>query len=338
MKPILSHLFAHHTLSRQQAYDTLMDIGNGQYNQGQITAFLTVFNMRSITVEELTGFRDAMLELAVTIDLISYDPIDLCGTGGDGKNTFNISTLASFIAAGAGVKVAKHGNYGVSSISGSSNVMQELGYQFTADPEQLERQISEAGICFLHAPLFHPAMRHVAGIRRDLGIKTFFNMLGPLVNPCQPRRQSVGVFSFSLARKYNYLFQQELDKHYAIIHDHAGYDEISLTDTARIITNRGHKDLDPAEILAHLELDKSRLDPQDLYGGETVTQSATIFKDILENKGTPAQNAAVIVNAANAIAVAKDVSQQKSLDLARESLVSGKAAQVLRTLIQLSQN
>ncbi len=199
--------------------------------------------MRSVTVDELAGFRDAMLEQALRIDLSDYNPIDLCGTGGDGKNTFNISTLASFVTAGAGIKVAKHGNYGVSSVSGSSNVMESLGLRFTNNKDKLKRQIEEANICFLHAPLFHPAMKAVAPIRRPLGIKTFFNMLGPLVNPAQPKLQSVGVFNLQLARNYEYLFQKEADKRYAILHAHDGYDEVSLTGKVRVASNNGVADL-----------------------------------------------------------------------------------------------
>ena len=207
MKNILNRLINHEVLAKQEAKDILVNISNGSYNTSQIAAFLTVYMMRSITVEELEGFRDALLELCLAVDLSEYNPIDLCGTGGDGKDTFNISTLSSFIAAGAGVKVTKHGNYGVSSACGSSNVMEHLGIKFSNDKDFLKRSIEETGICVLHAPLFHPAMKNVAPIRRELGVKTFFNMLGPMVNPAFPTNQMVGVFNLELARMYGYLYQ-----------------------------------------------------------------------------------------------------------------------------------
>ena len=235
MKKILTHLFDHKHLSKGEAKEILKDIASGKYNPAQIASFLTVFIMRGIRLEELEGFRDAMLDLCIPMDLSAYDPIDLCGTGGDGKDTFNISTLASFVTAGTGVKVAKHGNYGVSSVSGSSNVIEYFGYKFTNDKEEIERKIDKAGVCFLHAPLFHPAMKEVAPIRRQLGVKTFFNMLGPMVNPSFPKRQLVGVFSLELARLYGYLYQKS-DKQFAIVHSLDGYDEISLTGRFKMIT------------------------------------------------------------------------------------------------------
>jgi len=235
MKKTLNNLINHETLTKDEAKNILINIASGSYNESQITSFLTVFMMRNVTIQELDGFREALLELCLRIDLESYNPIDLCGTGGDGKDTFNISTLASFITAGAGVKVAKHGNYGVSSSCGSSNVLEFLGIKFTNKADKLEEAIDKAGICILHAPLFHPAMKNVAPIRKELGIKTFFNMLGPLVNPSFPNNQIVGVFSLELARIYSYLFQKT-NKNYAILHDINGYDEISLTGNTKIIT------------------------------------------------------------------------------------------------------
>jgi anthranilate phosphoribosyltransferase len=238
MKEILAHLFEYKTFSRQEAYEILTNIAMGKYDSHQIAAFMTAYGMRSIRVEELGGFRDAMYDLCLKLDFNGYDLIDLCGTGGDGKNTFNISTIASFITAGAGYHVAKHGNIGVSSSCGSSNVMEYLGYQFSNDKAELQRQLDEANICFLHAPLFHPAMKTVAPIRRALGVKTFFNMLGPLTNPSNPRFQSVGVFSLELARLYGYLYQNT-NKQYSIIHALDGYDEISMTGDFKVINNQG---------------------------------------------------------------------------------------------------
>ncbi|MDP5099710.1 MAG: anthranilate phosphoribosyltransferase, partial [Nonlabens sp.] len=318
--------FEHGTLSRKRAKEILTAITSGSVNDAQIAAFLTVYGMRSITVDELAGFRDAMLEQAQLIDLREFNPIDLCGTGGDGKDTFNISTLASFVTAGAGVNVAKHGNYGVSSVSGSSNVMEHLGFVFTKDKELLTRQISETGICFLHAPLFHPAMKAVAPIRKQLGVKTFFNMLGPLVNPAQPLLQSVGVFNLQLARNYEYLFQEEPRKKYAIIHAHDGYDEVSLTGKVRIATNTGVADLQPEHF--NMEL----LNQKAIYGGSTIQEAATIFMNVLEYKATTTQHDVVIANAATAISVARETSIKDAVLIARESLESGKALQSFKKL------
>src|SRR5215471_795179 len=244
MKKILQYLFEHKTLSREIAKEVLVNIGKGAYNEHEVTAFMTVYLMRSITIEELQGFREALLALCIPVDLNGYDVIDIVGTGGDGKNTFNISTLSCFIVAGAGGKVAKHGNYGASSISGASNVMEQLGYKFKNDSSRLKSEIEEANICFLHAPLFHPALKAVGPIRKNLGVRTFFNMLGPMVNPAFPKYQLVGVFSLEMARIYNYLLQQT-EGTFTIIHSLDGYDEISLTNDTRVITNKGEMILTP---------------------------------------------------------------------------------------------
>lgn len=294
MKEILAHLFEYKSFSRQEAYDILTNIATGQYDSHQIAAFMTTYGMRSIRVEELSGFRDAMYDLCLKIDLPDYSLIDMCGTGGDGKNTFNISTLASFVVAGAGYPVAKHGNVGVSSGCGSSNVMEYLGYQFTNDKETLQRQLDEANICFLHAPLFHPAMKTVAPIRRALGVKTFFNMLGPLTNPTNPTYQSVGVFSLELARLYGYLYQSN-QKKYSIIHALDGYDEISLTGDFKVISNQGEK------IYSVKDLGFDVVRPDELAGGDTVEEAASIFREILQGKGNQVQNNVVLTNAAIAI-------------------------------------
>ncbi|MDP5077402.1 MAG: anthranilate phosphoribosyltransferase, partial [Nonlabens sp.] len=319
MKEILAILFEHGTLSRKRAKEILTAITSGSVNDAQIAAFLTVYGMRSITVDELAGFRDAMLEQAQLIDLSAFNPIDLCGTGGDGKDTFNISTIASFVTAGAGVNVAKHGNYGVSSVSGSSNVMEYLGFVFTNDTKLLTRQIAEAGICFLHAPLFHPAMKAVAPIRKQLGVKTFFNMLGPLVNPAQPLLQSVGVFNLQLARNYEYLFQNEPHKKYAILHAHEGYDEVSLTGKVRLARNSGVSDLAPSDF------GMQTLKQTDIHGGTTIEEAAHIFMNVLKNKATHAQKNVVLANAATAISIAKDSTIIDAVAIAKESLESGKA-------------
>lgn len=267
MKTILNRLIQHETLGKEEAKTVLKNISEGSYNTTQIASFLTVYMMRSITVEELAGFREALLELCLPIDLSDYNTIDLCGTGGDGKNTFNISTLASFVAAGAGIQVAKHGNYGVSSISGSSNVMETLGIKFSNEEVFLKKSIEEAGICILHAPLFHPAMKNVAAIRKELAVKTFFNVLGPMVNPSTPKHQLVGVFSLELARMYAYLYQNT-EINFTILHSLDGYDEISLTGNTKIISKNYEQILKPED------LQLKKLQENEIQGGTTIEKSA----------------------------------------------------------------
>lgn len=328
MKEVLNHLLAHKSLSRDTAKQVLTDIAQGRVNISQMACFMTVYMMRSITVEELAGFRDAMLDLCIPVDLSEFDPIDLCGTGGDGKDTFNMSTTASFVVAGTGVKVAKHGNYGVSSNCGSSNVMEYFGYGFTNDRDVLRKQMEKAGICIMHAPLFHPAMKNVAPVRKDLGVRTFFNMLGPMVNPAFPNNQLVGVFSLELARLYGYLYQQS-GKHFVILHSLDVYDEISLTGLFKVIGNDYEKLMRPED------LGFSRCTPESLAGGKDVAGSARILTDVLENKGTREQNNAVLANAAMAIHCARpDWSLQDALGQARESLESGKALKAFKTLLE----
>ncbi len=327
MKAILNHLFEYKTLSKDQAKQTLIGIGRGEYNPSQIASFLTVYMMRSLRVEELEGFRDAMLELCLPVDLTAYDPMDLCGTGGDGKDTFNISTLSSFVVAGAGQRVAKHGNHGVSSLVGSSTVMEHLGYQFTSDVGELQRKMETAGICFLHAPLFHPAMKNVAPIRKELGVKTFFNVLGPMVNPARPPKQLVGVFSLELARLYAYLYQQT-DKQFMVLHSLDGYDEVSLTGPFKAITNRTETLLNPTD------LGFERLSAEALSGGETTDDSARIFLNVLNNEATPAQTQAVLANAAMALlAAGRAATKQEAVAQARESLESGRALATFKKLM-----
>ncbi len=329
MKEILNRLINQEKISKQEAKDVLVNISNGNYNNSQIASFLTVYMMRSISVDELDGFREALLDLCLHIDLSDFNTIDLCGTGGDGKDTFNISTLSSFVTAGAGVKVAKHGNYGVSSSCGSSNVLEFLGLKFTNDESVLKETIDKAGICVLHAPLFHPAMKNVAPIRRELGVKTFFNMLGPMVNPSFPQNQMVGVFSLELARLYGYLYQNT-DKNYAILHDIAGYDEISLTGKAKVISNKEDRIFNPSD------LNIKTLSQQEIKGGLTVKDSAKIFLDILHGNGTEAQNNVVCANAGLAIATVNNISHQEGFALAEKSLKDKKALNSLTKLIELS--
>lgn len=329
MKEILNRLINQEHISSEEAKNVLVNISEGKYNQSQIASFLTVYMMRSITIEELRGFRDALLELCIPVNLEDYNTIDLCGTGGDSKDTFNISTLSSFITAGAGVKVAKHGNYGVSSASGSSNVMEYLGIKFTNDVNFLKRSLEAANICVLHAPLFHPAMKNVAPIRKELGVKTFFNMLGPMVNPAFPKNQMVGVFSLELLRLYSYLYQ-ESDKKYAIVHALDGYDEISLTGKTKVVSNNSETLFTPETI------GFSTIEQNEIYGGNSVKMAAEIFKSIINGEGTAAQNNVVLANAGLAIATAKDISHTEGIELAKESLFSGNARDSLKTLIAIS--
>ena len=329
MKAILNRLTQHETLQKEEASSILFQIAKGAYNPSQIASFLTVFMMRSITLEELEGFREALLELCVAIDLSEFTPIDLCGTGGDGKDTFNISTLSSFITAGAGVKVAKHGNYGVSSGCGSSNVLEHLGIKFSNEEDFLRRCIDQAGICVLHAPLFHPAMKSVAPIRRELGVKTFFNMLGPLVNPAFPKNQLTGVFNLELARLYGYLFQKT-DQNFTILYALDGYDEISLTGPVRAIRKSGESTINPQDFGVE------PLSEKQITGGDTVSSSAAIFMSVLDGKGTTAQNNVVSANAALAIATATDCTPIEGFEKAKISLMSGKAYQAFKTLQKLS--
>jgi anthranilate phosphoribosyltransferase len=330
MKEILQKLTSHLTLEREEARDILKKIAGGEYNNSQVSAFMTVFMMRMVTVNELAGFRDALLDLCLATDLSEFDAIDLCGTGGDGKNTFNISTLASFVVAGAGGRVTKHGNYGVSSSCGSSNVMESLGYQFTSNRDTLRNQLDKANICFLHAPLFHPAMKTVAPIRRELGVKTFFNMLGPMVNPSFPKNQMIGVWNLETARLYNYIYQQT-DKNYTILYSLDGYDEISLTSEFKLISNFEE------ELLSPEKTGFPSLIPGDIKGGDNVEQSVKIFMNILEGNGTAAQNAVVIANAAVALTKINDgKSLADCIPLAEDSLMSGRALKKLKKLLELA--
>ena len=328
MKAILNHLFSQKTFSASESKEILTNISEGIYNTSQVAAFMTAFCMRTITVEELRGFRDALLELCLPINISSdYNLIDLCGTGGDGKDTFNISTLASFVVAGAGYKVAKHGNYGVSSGCGSSNVMEYLGYNFTNDQSLLNQSLDEAGICFLHAPLFHPAMKTVAPIRKELGVKTFFNMLGPMVNPLQPKNQMVGVFSLELARLYAYLYQQS-DKNYTIVHALDGYDEVSLTCDFKTYSNSGEQ----VQQIEDLGFDK--INANSITGGSTVEDSAKIFMNVLNNSANTEQVDVVLCNAALAI---QTIENEKSFAdcfyQAEESLLKGNALKCFTKLL-----
>lgn len=329
MKNILNRLIAFETLSKEEAKNILTQISTEEFSEVQIASFLTVFMMRNITLEELEGFREALMELCYALDFSDYNPIDLCGTGGDSKNTFNVSTLASFVTAGAGVHVAKHGNYGVSSVSGSSNVLEHLGLKFQQAESFHKRCLDKAGICILHAPLFHPAMKSVAPIRKSLALKTFFNMLGPMVNPSNPKKQMVGVYSLQLLRLYAYLYQKQ-QKSYAIIHALDGYDEISLTQAAKVVTHKEDRLLQAKDfnVEAH-SADK-------IFGGNTVEEAAKIFINVLNNNGTKEQMNTVCANAAVAISVSKDIALKEAFEQAIISLKAGNALEKFKILQQLS--
>lgn len=328
MKQILHYLFNHQTLSKAEAKAILTEIAQNKFNESEVTAFITVFLMRNITLDEMVGFREALLTLSTKIDLGTDDLVDIVGTGGDGKDTFNISTLASFIVAGSGQKVAKQGNYGASSISGSSNVLEELGYQFKTKEEDLKSDLQKGNICFIHAPLFHPALKTVAPLRKQLGLKTFFNLLGPLVNPARPKYSMIGVANLEIARIYQYLLQKE-NTEFLIVNALDGYDEISLTGDTKIISNSGE------QIYSAEDLEFKTINPRKIHGGNTKEEAAQLFLDILENKGTPEQNAVVLANAAMAILNTKKYSSYKeALAIAKDSLYSGNALQSLKSILK----
>lgn len=329
MKKILNKLFEHKRLSKEEARDILIRIAQKEFNEPQIAAFITVYLMREVSTEELSGFREALMELALSIDIEAADQaIDMCGTGGDGKNTFNISTLSSIVVAGAGYKVIKHGNYGVSSGCGSSNVLEALGYTFTTDRDILNKHVDQHNICFLHAPLFHPALGAVGGIRRNLGVKTFFNIMGPLVNPCSPRYQNVGVYNLQVARMYQYLLQG-IDRTFNIVHALDGYDEISLTGAFKTLQRNSESILTPHDLgLPQVTADEIR-------GGDNVEEGKTVFLNILQGNGSEAQKSVIFANAGMAIhTMDTSLTLQEAVAKAKESLDSGAALTVLKNITQ----
>ncbi len=327
MKTVLKELFKGKRLSFQESKDALLEVGKGNINNSLISSFLTVFMMRNIEGEELEGFRAAMLELCNPVNLGEIKTIDMCGTGGDGKNTFNVSTTSSFVVAASGIKVAKHGNYGVSSGVGSSNVIEHLGYQFKGDEKTLKSEIQNSGITFFHAPLFHPAMRFVGPVRKELGLKTFFNMIGPLVNPSKPNYQLTGVYDPSILPLYNHVLNNNLER-YAILHSEDVYDEISLTSDFYIYSHNGVEKLSPSD------LGLSKLKPEEIGGGDSVDYAARVLTNVLIGKGTKAQHEVVAANAGVAISVAKDVKLHEGVEEALDIINEGKAIDVLHRLIK----
>ena len=326
MKKILNLLLEYKSLSSQQAKDVMINIGRGTYNDAEISAFITVYLLRSITIEELQGFRNALMEMALPVHF-DEDVIDIVGTGGDGKNTFNISTISSFIVAGTGNKVAKHGNYASTSVTGSSNVMEQLGYTFKSDNNLLRKELEEANITFLHAPVFHSALKAVSHIRKQLGVRTLFNIMGPLVNPANPAYRMLGVYNAETARLYNYLLQQDGTK-FSIVNSLDGYDEISLTADTKVINAKGEK------IYTPYFLGKRLVEPAHISGGNSPEAAAGIFIQILKGEGTWARNAVVLANAAMALHTTEKYDNYEScLQLAVESLESGKAYSSLKKII-----
>jgi len=331
MKEILYKLFDYQYLSREEAREVLFTIVKGDVPETQIASLITSFLMRSISVDEILGFRDALLDMRVQLDLSDYAPLDIVGTGGDGKNTFNISTTACFVVAGAGYNVVKHGNYGATSISGASNVIEQQGVRFTTDNDRLRRSLEACHLAYLHAPLFSPALKAVAPVRKSLGVRSFFNVLGPLVNPAQPKYQMLGVYNLAMARLYSYIYQEE-NKRFCIVHSMDGYDEISLTSQFKVVSNRGEQLLMPAD------LGFSTLTQQELSGGDTVEDASLIFRRVLSAEGTEAQMNAVLANAAFAIQI---IEQEKTIDecleIAKDALYGKKALHTLEKFIEINQ-
>lgn len=329
MKQILNRLFDHESLTREEASAVMKNIAAGTYSDAQIAAFISVYLMRSIELEEVIGFRNALLELAVPMDLSEFDALDIVGTGGDGKNTFNISTCSCFVVAGAGYKVAKHGNYGATSVSGSSNVLEYYGAKFTTDLDIVKKSLDEAGFAYLHAPFCNPAMKNVAPVRKSLGVRTFFNVLGPLISPVRPNYQCLGVYNLKMMRLYNYIYQN-LGVQYSVVHSLDGYDEISLTDSTKIVTNAGEFVFTPEE------LGFQRLKQEDLWGGNTIDEAARIFMNVLENNATEAQKNAVIINSAVAIQTRMPLkSINQCIEEAVHSLEGGYAKSVFRKFVEI---
>ena len=332
MKEILKRLVAHEELTSEETENILVGITQGAYPQEQVTAFIMALQMRGISVDELLGLRSGILKTGVPVDLSPYKPIDIVGTGGDGKNTFNISTCACFVVAGAGYKVAKHGNYAATSVSGASNVIEGHGVKFSSEGDVLRRSIEESGFVYLHAPLFAKAMKHVAGIRKALSIPTCFNLLGPLVNPCRPAYQVLGVANLEQMRLYTNVYQK-IGIGYGIVNSIDGYDEISLTDEFKVQTNTRERIYTPEE------LGFQRTKPEELSGGagQTKEDAVKVFDRILEGAATRSQTDVVVVNAAFAINTTEPTkSLEECIGIARESLESKRALSVLKKYVELN--
>ena len=326
MKEQIQYLLNGNFLTQEEAYNMMKSIASGMQNEIQVAAFLTIFNMRVPTIDELKGFRNAMLEMAIPISFIDENILDIVGTGKKKKNTFNISTIASFVCAGAGAKVAKIGNYGFSSVSGSSNVLEYLGVKFAQTQAALSRQMGKSNITFIHAPFYFPAMKNVANVRKQLQVKTIFNILGPIINPCNPNTKVIGVHSEYIGKLYREVLLTT-NTEFAIVHAVDGYDEISLTNNTMVFGKKNMKLKSPND------LGFTTLKQTDLLGGDTIASNAKIFMNILNGKGTEAQNNVVFANAALAISLYEQNSYDAALQMARKSLLSGNALSSFKKLV-----
>ena len=331
MKTVFKALLDHECLSRESMHDVLVGITQEKFAPEQIAALLTALQMRGVTVDELLGFRDGILETGVPVKLEGDRFIDIVGTGGDIKNTFNISTSACLVIAGAGYKVVKHGNFAATSVSGASNVMAQHGIRFTSDVSLLQHSLDECGFVYLHAPLFANAMKFVAPIRKSLPFPTIFNLLGPLVNPARPQYQLLGVANLDQMRLYRAVYQK-IGIGYGIVNSIDGYDEISLTGDFKVSTNAYERVFSPQSIGLNV------VNPSELEAGESASAAAAIFDDVLSNQASPAQKSVVVANAAFAIQVLEH--GRKSIDecvaIARESIESGKAQATFRKFVDLN--
>jgi len=331
MKDILNRMLNHEELTYEETKNIIFGITKGEYPEEQITALLTGLQMRGVSVEELLGFRDGILATGVPAILDCDRYIDVVGTGGDCKNTFNISTTSCFVIAGAGYKVAKHGNYAATSVSGASNVIQNHGVTFTADVDKLNRSINECGIVYLHAQLFAKAMKFVGPIRKALQFPTVFNLLGPIVNPSQPKCQLLGVANLNQMRLYNQVYQR-IGIDYGIVNSIDGYDEISLTGDFKVTTNHYERLFKPSDM--GFPLSKA----EELRGGATEEEAAQIFDAVLKNEALPGQKNIVLANAAFGIQVMEKgkKSIEECIDIARESIDSGNALSVFKKFVELN--
>lgn len=331
MKQYLSKLIEGSTLSRKESHDIMVGITDQKYNEYQIAALLMAMQMRGVTVDEMLGLRDGLLETGKYIDLEDYDTLDIVGTGGDGKNTFNISTCSAFVIAGAGYKVSKHGNGSSTSVSGASTVLQGHGVKFTDDVDTMRRSLDEAGICYFHAPLFAYGMKFVGPTRKSLAVPTCFNLLGPLVNPCHPKYSLHGTANQAQLRLYTNIHQQ-IGDNYGVITSYDGYDEISLTSGFKLCTNHFEKVYTP------IEMGFDYVSPIEIYGGATPADAMKIFDSVLEGTATRSQTNVILANAACGISVMNpNLSIADSVAQARESLESGRALNALKKFVEINQ-
>ena len=330
MARYLEKLIEGDSLTREDTHGIMLGIVEGKYNDCQTSALLMAIQAKGITVDELLGFRDGILETGRHVDLGGVPTIDIVGTGGDGKNSFNIRTCAAFVMAGAGYKVSKHGNGGSTSVSGASNVLAGHGVKFTDDEGILRRSLDEAGICYLHAPLFALGMKWVAPVRKAIGIPTCFNLLGPLVNPCSPKYSLHGTANQTQMRLYTNVHQKIGDT-YSVVTSYDGYDEISLTSGFKINTNYFEKVITP------IDMGFKYVRQSDIYGGDTQEEARRIFDSVLENTSTEAQKNVVIANAACGISIMEDgMTMADTIEIARDSIESGKALEAFRKFLDIN--